>query len=312
MQGVFIESYDPTIEDSYRKSCEIDERPCTLEILDTAGVEQFTAMRELYIKNAQGFILVYSIADESSLKELLTLRQQIIQIKDNPNVPMVLVANKTDLDSSLHQVTSDIGIRVADSWGRIPFYETSAKYRVNIDQVFTDLVRQIMRRDSAFGSVSLKGHSFTRSIDESNVSHHRHKKHGSNVSSTSIQASINNITPSSSLFRFKQHHSQSKENSGTTGGRPSSRESRRTQYMSPASVVDEEYYLSDQESPKQQDLKFLSPVPATLPHKTSHVQLMHRKVSKAFMASSKSMPALRKQERTRKGSETKNKDCVIC
>lgn len=53
VQGIYIESYDPTIEDSYRKVTEIDKRPCTLEILDTAGVEQFTAMRELYIKTAK-------------------------------------------------------------------------------------------------------------------------------------------------------------------------------------------------------------------------------------------------------------------
>ena len=40
---------------------EVDGQQCMLEILDTAGTEQFTAMRDLYMKNGQGFVLVYSI-----------------------------------------------------------------------------------------------------------------------------------------------------------------------------------------------------------------------------------------------------------
>ncbi|XP_065344695.1 ras-related protein rapA-like [Cloeon dipterum] len=48
------EKYDPTIEDFYRKEIEVDSSPCVLEILDTAGTEQFASMRDLYIKNGQG------------------------------------------------------------------------------------------------------------------------------------------------------------------------------------------------------------------------------------------------------------------
>uniref|UniRef100_A0A060TBW5 Ras-related protein RSR1 n=1 Tax=Blastobotrys adeninivorans TaxID=409370 RepID=A0A060TBW5_BLAAD len=150
VQGVYIDTYDPTIEDSYRRNTTIDGRHCSLEILDTAGIEQFTAMRELYIKNGEGFVLVYSVTDPSSLKELIALRDQIVRIKDNANVPIVLVANKVDL-ADQRQVPTHQGIDVANSWGKVPFYETSAKLRTNVDEIFIDLVRQIMRRDSAFG-----------------------------------------------------------------------------------------------------------------------------------------------------------------
>ncbi|KAF1931549.1 ras-domain-containing protein [Didymella exigua CBS 183.55] len=98
VQNVWIESYDPTIEDSYRKQIEVDGRHVILEILDTAGTEQFTAMRELYMKTGQGFLLVFAITSASSFHELAELREQIRRIKEDDNVPMVLVGNKSDLE----------------------------------------------------------------------------------------------------------------------------------------------------------------------------------------------------------------------
>lgn len=147
VQGVYVESYDPTIEDSYRKQIEVDGRACDLEILDTAGVAQFTAMRELYIKSGKGFLLVYSVTDENSLKELLALREQVLRIKDLDNVPMVLIGNKCDLDSD-RVISIDDGIKVSQQWGLVPFYETSAMYKTNVDEAFVDVVRQIMRKEA--------------------------------------------------------------------------------------------------------------------------------------------------------------------
>lgn len=292
VQNVYIESYDPTIEDSYRKTCEIDHRPCTLEILDTAGVEQFTAMRELYIKNGQGFVLVYSVTNENSLQELIDLRDQVIRIKDNANVPMVLVANKVDLESQ-REVSPDLGVRVANSWGRTPFYETSAKYRSNIDEVFTDLVRQIMRRDSGFGGCvpvpSIRGHSTQGSIDDSNyvISSNQHQKTISNASNYSHNSYSASATPNS-LFKLKQRQ-YSKDSSMNL-----------PRYQQPLSPQQHQYLES------QPELSFLSQDP--LAHQNSHQQL-HKKVSRAFKSppASKSMPALRKKK-----VPAKDKDCIIC
>lgn len=60
---------------------EVDGQQCMLEILDTAGTEQFTAMRDLYMKNGQGFILVYSITAQSTFNDLQDLREQILRVK---------------------------------------------------------------------------------------------------------------------------------------------------------------------------------------------------------------------------------------
>ncbi|KAH8647486.1 ras small monomeric GTPase [Tricladium varicosporioides] len=147
VQNVWIESYDPTIEDSYRKQIDVDGRQCMLEILDTAGTEQFTAMRELYMKTGQGFLLVFSITSQSSLYELAELREQIIRIKDDENVPIVIVGNKSDLEED-RVVSRSKAFSVSQSWGNAPYYETSARRRANVDEVFIDLCRQIIRKDS--------------------------------------------------------------------------------------------------------------------------------------------------------------------
>ncbi|KAJ5263493.1 hypothetical protein N7478_011098 [Penicillium angulare] len=146
VQNVWIESYDPTIEDSYRKQIEVDGRQCILEILDTAGTEQFTAMRELYMKQGQGFLLVFSITSMSSLNELSELREQIIRIKDDEKVPLVIVGNKSDLEDD-RAVPRARAFGLSQNWGNAPYYETSARRRANVNEVFIDLCRQIIRKD---------------------------------------------------------------------------------------------------------------------------------------------------------------------
>jgi len=146
VQNVWIEAYDPTIEDSYRKQMEVDGRQCILEILDTAGTEQFTAMRELYMKQGQGFLLVFSITSMSSLNELAELREQIIRIKDDENIPIVIVGNKSDLEDA-RKVSRTRAYQLSQQWGNAPYYETSARRRANVDECFVDLCRQIIRKD---------------------------------------------------------------------------------------------------------------------------------------------------------------------
>ncbi|KFD49381.1 hypothetical protein M514_09744 [Trichuris suis] len=135
VQGIFVEKYDPTIEDSYRKQVEVDGQQCMLEILDTAGTEQFTAMRDLYMKNGQGFVLVYSITAQSTFNDLIDLRDQILRVKDTDEVPMILVGNKCDLEDE-RVVGKDQGQNLARQFN-CAFLETSAKAKVNVNEVPT-------------------------------------------------------------------------------------------------------------------------------------------------------------------------------
>jgi Ras-related protein Rap-2C len=77
----YLDYFCPTIEDFYRKEIEVDGKPCILELLDTAGTEQFASMRDLYIKNGQGFVVVYSITNLQSFHDIRTMRDQIVRVK---------------------------------------------------------------------------------------------------------------------------------------------------------------------------------------------------------------------------------------
>jgi len=145
VQGIFVEKYDPTIEDSYRKQVEVDGNQCMLEILDTAGTEQFTAMRDLYMKHGQGFVLVYSIIAQSTFNDLPDLREQILRVKDMDDVPMALVGNKCDL-SDQRVISTEAGDNLAKKFNSCAFLESSAKTRVNVEQIFFDLIKQINRK----------------------------------------------------------------------------------------------------------------------------------------------------------------------
>ncbi|CAL8114250.1 unnamed protein product [Orchesella dallaii] len=141
VSGCFMEKYDPTIEDFYRKEIEVDGSPCVLEILDTAGTEQFASMRDLYIKNGQGFLVVYSITNHQTFQDIKTMKEQISRVKGADKVPLLLVGNKVDLEHQ-REVSKHEGAALAQLWG-CSFLETSAKNRTNVNDVFAEIVREM-------------------------------------------------------------------------------------------------------------------------------------------------------------------------
>ena len=100
------------------------------------------------MKQGQGFLLVFSICNMNSFHELAELREQIIRIKDDDDVPLVMVGNKCDMEEDRVVPRAD-AFKVAQRWGSKPYYETSARRRVNVDEVFTNLSRQIIQKESA-------------------------------------------------------------------------------------------------------------------------------------------------------------------
>lgn len=142
IQNHFVDEYDPTIEDSYRKQVVIDGETCLLDILDTAGQEEYSAMRDQYMRTGEGFLLVFAVNSMKSFEDIATYREQIKRVKDAEEVPMVMVGNKCDL--SAWGVSMNEAREVAKLYG-IPLVETSAKTRMNVDEAFYALVREIKK-----------------------------------------------------------------------------------------------------------------------------------------------------------------------
>jgi len=134
----FVETYDPTIEDAYRRQLVVDKRMCFIEVIDTAGQEEYATLRDQWVREGQGFILVYSIASRATFDRLDVFRQAMLKVKRQKPVFM-LVGNKCDKQYE-REVSREEGATLARNFG-CDFLETSAKTPTNVERLFVELVR---------------------------------------------------------------------------------------------------------------------------------------------------------------------------
>jgi len=139
----FIDDYDPTIEDSYRKQAVVEEISCMIDILDTAGQEEYASLRDQWMRDREGFIIVFAVDSRKSFEEVAKWRQNILRVKDSKEGPIVLVANKCDLTEQRVVPAAEIDA-LAKELG-IPWIEVSAKSRLNVDQIFELVVKECRR-----------------------------------------------------------------------------------------------------------------------------------------------------------------------
>jgi len=144
MYDEFVVDYEPTKADSYRKKVVLDGEEVQIDILDTAGQEDYAAIRDNYFRAGEGFLCVFSITENESFQESQEFREHIIRVKSDESIPFILVGNKCDLNEKRKVSEGEARAR-AESW-RVPYVETSAKTRENVDKVFFDLMREIRSR----------------------------------------------------------------------------------------------------------------------------------------------------------------------
>ena len=143
----FISDYVPTIEDEHKTRVEINGKLREISILDTAGSEQFIALRSNWMEKREAFILVFSIDSPNSFTELNHFFDQLMMVYPKREHPIVLVANKIDFPEKKHLVTREEIKLKAMKWN-VEFFEVSAMEDINVNEVFEYLVKEIqMRRD---------------------------------------------------------------------------------------------------------------------------------------------------------------------
>lgn len=154
INGNWLGEYDPTIEDSYRKKVKIPyngtERTTLIDILDTAGQEEFNAMQDQWMREGKGFLLVYSVDSQQSFQEISNLRKKILRCRDTDGkgfVPMVIAGNKCDLPDGMRVVSKADGEQLAAGFENCKFIETSAKEKINNVECFYQVVQEIWRSD---------------------------------------------------------------------------------------------------------------------------------------------------------------------
>ncbi|KAJ8371810.1 hypothetical protein AAFF_G00299880 [Aldrovandia affinis] len=143
----FEEQYQPTSEDFHRKLYQIRGQTYQIDILDASGERAFPAKRRLSILTGDVFLLVFSVDDRGSFEELRALRQEIITAKskllkrkENACVPIVICANKVDLEPQERAISR---AEVCQALGEdCPFFETSAKDSTNLEEMFEALAKQ--------------------------------------------------------------------------------------------------------------------------------------------------------------------------
>ncbi|XP_019636002.1 PREDICTED: ras-related protein Ral-A-like isoform X2 [Branchiostoma belcheri] len=155
MYDEFVEDYEPTKADSYRKKVVLDGEEVQIDILDTAGQEDYAAIRDNYFRSGEGFLCVFSITEQESFAATADFREQILRVKNDENIPFLLVGNKCDLFDK-RQVTIETATAKAGEWN-VPYVETSAKTRQNVDKAYFDLMRMIRDRKKANGPTDRQG-----------------------------------------------------------------------------------------------------------------------------------------------------------
>ncbi|KAG5450779.1 Ras- protein Ral-a [Clonorchis sinensis] len=143
MYDEFVEDYEPTKSSAYKRKVNIEDICVEVDITDTAGQEDYAGINDPFYRNNDGFIVVFSLTDKESLKAVPLILERIVQCRGDEQSPVVLVGNKVDLVDE-RAVPAESAIQLAQKW-QIPYLETSARTRHNLEEAYMILIRELVR-----------------------------------------------------------------------------------------------------------------------------------------------------------------------
>jgi small GTP-binding protein len=139
----FPNEHDTTIEDSYSFTAKIDGINCQLEILDTAGQDDYQTMLDTWINSSDGFVLVYSIDNKESFESTKKRYERILKLKGDQKVAIVVAGNKCDLEES-RKVSKEEAENFCLN-NKITFMETSALKVINVKEAFLSCAKGLLQ-----------------------------------------------------------------------------------------------------------------------------------------------------------------------
>jgi len=150
MRNVFTDYYDPTIEDSYRKHITVDGQIVFLDILDTAGQEDFDALKSAWYRKKDGFLLIFALDNPDGFNELEKFYRDVSDFYEveGPVPPILIAANKADkVTASQSEALWLKAEKKSKEWNAVGVMRTSAKSGLNIKAIFANIVRAIRRKN---------------------------------------------------------------------------------------------------------------------------------------------------------------------
>lgn len=148
----FSNQYKATIgADFLTKEVMIDDKLVTLQIWDTAGQERFQSLGVAFYRGADSCVLVHDITDAKSFENLESWMDEFLAHaapRNADNFPFVVLGNKADLVAK-RQVSASKAKAWCASKGDIPFFETSAKEAVNVEQAFQTIAKNALAQEAA-------------------------------------------------------------------------------------------------------------------------------------------------------------------
>ena len=148
----FPEDHDTTIEDQYKIVSKIEGYQCQIEILDTAGQDDYQSMLDTWISFGEGFVLVYSIDQKDSFEVLKDRYERIKRNKEDEKAPVIIVGNKCDLEDK-RAVSKEMAQEYAKS-EKVQWMEASALKNINVKEAFTAVAAEIVRKNKKIKETS--------------------------------------------------------------------------------------------------------------------------------------------------------------
>jgi Ras-related protein Rab-7A len=148
----FSSQYKATIgADFLTKEVMVDDRLVTMQIWDTAGQERFQSLGVAFYRGADCCVLVYDVNNAKSFETLSSWMDEFLvqaSPRDSENFPFVVLGNKIDLEESKRMVSQKRAMTWCQSKGNIPYFETSAKEAINVEQAFQTIAKNALQQET--------------------------------------------------------------------------------------------------------------------------------------------------------------------
>ncbi|KAL0227548.1 hypothetical protein RCL1_003692 [Eukaryota sp. TZLM3-RCL] len=154
-ENVFPEEHVPTVFDNYMAQTDVDGRTVILALWDTAGQEEYDRLRPLSYPGAHVFVICFSVDNPTSYHNVK--QKWAVEVRHHaPNVPIVLVATKTDLRHDQRTIDelkvrgetpidTTMGMALMNQIGAVDYVECSAKRSENVKTVFDKAIHTVFK-----------------------------------------------------------------------------------------------------------------------------------------------------------------------